>query len=322
MNHFALERPPDVEDWLDLRSPYYNASVAGALFGVHPWETLGDVVTQKLTGKRTPENAAMRRGIAMEPYIRDIARDHWSKDWLVPAYLYGYGPLLYTSDGLTPEEDDPLLEVKSTSDWLGAEPPKSWWWQVQAGCGCAQRKRGVIAYLDSRLEVGYYEVEFDPKSFKMLVSRAADVMAAIDLGEVPGGVDLSARNVSELYVTDDGEAVTLPDSAHLLEVLLAYQEAGRQETAAAEQKSLARDQLVRWLGPHSIGMAEGLDLYSFKQPRASRGVNTKRLLEEHPELVEAYTEDIPNARRIHLKHRNIIEASKKVWPEAEREEPL
>ncbi|HVE28356.1 MAG TPA: YqaJ viral recombinase family protein [Sporichthya sp.] len=319
---FTLPYPPDVEDWLDLRSPYFNASLTGALFGVHPFETLGDVCAQKLTGHRTEENDAMRRGTRMEPYIMDVASDMLSKQFVKPLVLHGYGCMLATLDGVEIDNPDQHLEVKSTTDWVGAEVPRYWWYQAQSQMGCYGSRETIFAYLDGRLEVQIAYVEFDEREFERIMNRAEDVMAALHIGEVPGGIDLSADNIAMIHPVDDGQAVALPDDAHAMEVLLAYQEASEQMKQAEAAKREARDQLVRWLGSHSVGMAGGLEVVSFKAPKPSRGVNVKRLLADHPELVETYTEDIPNSRRIHITKRNVIKVSEKVWPQAEQEEAL
>lgn len=315
--HFTLAYPPDLDDWLDLRSPYFNASVAGALFGVHPFETLGDVCAMKLTGHRVEENDAMRRGTRMEPYIIDVASDMLSKRFVKPPMLYGYGCMLATLDAIELDNPEIHLEVKSTTEWVGAEVPRYWWYQAQTQMGCYGSRETIFAYLDGRLEVQIAYVPFDEREFERIMARAEDVMAAIRLGEVPGGVELTADNISMIHPVDDGEAVALPDDALALEVLLAYQEASAQLSAAEAEKKKARDQLVRWLGSHSVGMAGGLEVVSFKAPKASKRLNMQRLLSDHPELVEPYTEDVPNARRIHLKDKNIIEVAKQVWPESE-----
>lgn len=315
--HFTLPYPPDVEEWLDLRAPYYNASMAGALFGIHPHESLGDVCAQKLTGHRVEENAAMRRGLRMEPYIIDVASDELSKRFIKPPLLYGYGCMLASLDAIELDNPDIHLEVKTTTEWIGGHALPHWRAQAMAQMGCYGSTETIVAYLDASLEVQYDYISFDEREFQRIMDRAEEVMAAIRLGEVPGGVELTADNISMIHPVDDGEAVALPDDAHALEVLLAYQEASVQLSAAEAEKKKARDQLVRWLGSHSVGMAGGLEVVSFKAPKASQKVNFKRLLADHPELVEPYTESVPNARRIYLKDKNIIEVAKQVWPQEE-----
>jgi predicted phage-related endonuclease len=317
--HFTIDYPADmpVEDWLDLRAPYYNASMAAALFGEHKWETLGDVCVGKLTGKRVEVTEAMDRGTAMEPYILAIAADVLSLKLIRPPVLYGYGPLLATCDAIVEDDPDTVVEAKSTTEWIGANLPRSWYWQVISQMGCKGASRAYVAYLDSSLKVQYFEVEFNERDFNRVVKRAADVMACIALGEVPGGVDLSARNVIDLHPTDDGEAVTLPDDAHVLEVILAYQEASEQVKLAEDEKRKARDQLVSWLGPHSVGIAAGMDLYSFKQPKATNRFNMGRFAAEHPDLIVEYMELMPNSRTINIKKGNVKKATEKVWPQRE-----
>jgi predicted phage-related endonuclease len=72
----TIERIPimDREQWLKLRKQDVTASVAGALFGVHPWQTIAGLHAEKcgleLPGP-DPESAVIRRGNALEPIVAE-----------------------------------------------------------------------------------------------------------------------------------------------------------------------------------------------------------------------------------------------------------
>ena len=70
----AVDRIPITsrEQWLELRKANVTASTVGALFGVHPWQTIAGLHAEKcgmeLPGP-DPESAVIRRGNALETVV-------------------------------------------------------------------------------------------------------------------------------------------------------------------------------------------------------------------------------------------------------------
>jgi predicted phage-related endonuclease len=108
----------DRDRWLQLRKPDVTASVVGALFGVHPYTTAGELYAEK-TGVEFEQktNVRMRRGLRLE---RAVAEEVAEKrpDWkITPAGIYLRDPDLRL--GATPDfivEGDPrgvgILQTK------------------------------------------------------------------------------------------------------------------------------------------------------------------------------------------------------------------
>jgi predicted phage-related endonuclease len=107
-----------------LRHQDLTASVAGALFGVHPYTTLYQVWAEK-TGRTAAQesNAAMDRGTMLEPIAIDLLR-HVRPDWSIDYPLAAYWRdseirLGATPDGSArrPDVDGPgIIQIKTTAD--------------------------------------------------------------------------------------------------------------------------------------------------------------------------------------------------------------
>ncbi len=72
-----IVRPESRDQWLDLRRPNIGASVAGALLGVHSYETAFGLYAQKagLLASDHEESSAMKRGRLLEPVAIELLQD-------------------------------------------------------------------------------------------------------------------------------------------------------------------------------------------------------------------------------------------------------
>ena len=58
-------------EWLDWRRQGIGASEAPAIMGENPWKTPKNLLKEKIEGSKSRPNAAMLRGIALEPEARE-----------------------------------------------------------------------------------------------------------------------------------------------------------------------------------------------------------------------------------------------------------
>ena len=144
----TINRPPDRDEWLTARRPYFNASAAAALFHEHPFLTLAEVVRAKLEPNLLGvENAAMRRGRHLEQAIAGWWSEEHGIALYEPEVMYVAGPLLATLDRRIVGNDTEAVEIKTTAKHVSG-PERYWWWQVQgadvlrrAGAGPHRRAR-------------------------------------------------------------------------------------------------------------------------------------------------------------------------------------
>ncbi len=119
----------DRDRWLALRKRDVTASVVGALFGVHPYETLAGLYAEK-SGVEFPDidNAVLRRGRLLEPVVAAAVAEQRPEWRIVKATEYLRDPHLRL--GATPDfyiEGDPRgLGVLQTKTVAPKEFKRSW----------------------------------------------------------------------------------------------------------------------------------------------------------------------------------------------------
>ena len=99
-------------EWLEWRSQGIGASDAPAIMGENPWKSPACLLQEKCLGKRTPPNAAMARGTALEPE----ARKHYETKVgirVIPACLQSrrFAWLRASVDGLA-TDGSTVVEIK------------------------------------------------------------------------------------------------------------------------------------------------------------------------------------------------------------------
>jgi hypothetical protein len=292
----VIPLPPTEAEWLAIRKPFFNASLAGCLFDEHEYVTLGDVCTEWLKPAEfdiVDEDRAklFRRGLQMEPYISNVAEEMLGVK-LSQAPMYRRGVMLATPDRIVENGDLTVnetwgVEIKSTRMFLRGQIKRSWWWQCQAQMWCADWERVVVAALDASLEVAIFEVWRDEDAIRQMMLRAEALVETLEWGELPAGVELSAQNVTYLWPKDTGAEHEV--GADLVGPLAEYLEARKNEKRWGEIKEKARDRCVAELGPDSTATIDGIGVFTYKASKDREVVDTKTMIAENPEIAAKYT---------------------------------
>lgn len=313
-----IEIPPDEQEWLELRRPHWNASLAGCLVPdehsktgcKHPYVTLGDALTEKLRDdfEVVDEDRArlFKRGLDMEPHIAAMVGEMTGLVLSRPTHMARRGPVLCTPDyyGVRRSSEEQIgVEIKSTRQYLGPVIPDYWRLQCQLQMWCMDWGEVVLGALDSTLDVTLYEIPRDDDVINSLVSKAQFYLDCLSLGEIPPGVTLSAGNVSTLWPRDTGATVELP--AETLSALNDYLIARAEEKEARLRKEAARDEVVTLLGGDSIAAIEGVEVATFKAAKDREVFDYKRLARERPDWAAEYTDTKPGVRSFHIKERGV-----------------
>lgn len=192
----------DENEWLRWRRGDITASVIGALFGVHPYETIFGCA-YRVRGLQLPEpksSPVLERGREFQQIIgRYLQRDH--ADWKIkPATHYlrapelrlGCTPDFYVT---VPEHGRGIIESKSVAalefrrSW--ANGPPAWICLQTLTCAMlARAKFGIIAcvVIDPWRwppELHEYHVPRHKDAERRLLEGVAKFWAAIDAGEMP-----------------------------------------------------------------------------------------------------------------------------------------
>jgi predicted phage-related endonuclease len=149
IEHWPIDPTPEGhENWLIRRKRDLTSSTIGALFGVHPWQTIAGLHAEKMGMELPgpdPDSAVIRRGTALEMVVAaEVAK--LRPEWLITkATEYLRDP--HARIGATPDfriEGDPrgvgMLQTKTMGSWKfkkeclsedGDEPTPPTWMILQ-----------------------------------------------------------------------------------------------------------------------------------------------------------------------------------------------
>lgn len=296
IERFTIPRSGDREEWLAQRRPYVNASAAGVLLNRHPFLTLGDYYTEKVTGQEREQTAAMRRGIRLESVIADW----WAEEFgggtalVEPTELYVGGPFMATLDRWAQDLDSPL-EIKSANSYVSSPPPY-WLDQCQVQMLCTGADTCQLVWFDATMQLQERTIAEDPALQAELVDRAQRFLASVEFGIEPE--DLSYQNIVALHPNPVG-AVELDDAA--LEFTRELATARRIKRDAGKDEDLLKDKLARVLGDHEAGHYHGHEIVTWRTSAATSRLNVDMLAADYPDLVERYSFPVAGSRRMLVK---------------------
>jgi hypothetical protein len=273
-------RPADRGAWLAARNFDVTASVAAAVFGVHPYVTpyqLWAIKTGRLSPEPEEESEAMERGNLLEPVVVEMIRRR-HPDWTV---TYGNDRAYFRNPelriGATPDAfvDRPdrygttLCQIKTASEsafrdhWLDPEtgeivPPT--WIAVQAiteatltGCASACVAVVVITWRGT-LQLHIVDVPIHLRLWKRLVDKVAEFWAMVDSGKEPDpDWSRDGAAVLDVYRESQPERRDLTGDPDIDATVERYLDAKATATAATRILDDLRPRIVRALGPAEVG---------------------------------------------------------------------
>lgn len=324
VKRFTLENPAKYglrDEWLAARAPFVGASECAALFGEHPFLTLGDLWAQKVERHDQAENRAMIRGRMLEDAVARWYAAELGVELVEPSVLYvvgvaddALGPVVVTLDTVDDEHPNGIreggegvlcatldreivgthsaLEVKTSAHYVH-EIERYWYWQAQAQMLCADLASVHFAVLDASLDLQSFTVAPNYEDQARLLERAIKFLRYVRRKEMPPDTWLSRAGVERLYPDPKPEAVELdPERAGgmLRKLALARRRAQEYKRDADTLAAM----ILYELGDFQDGTIDGRLVVTARVTHAS-DLDTKRLRAEHPELVHEYT--IPRTYR-------------------------
>lgn len=288
----TIRKPPEREDWLTLRRPFFNASATAILFDRHPFLTPGDYATVKLTGTEQEQTRPMRRGIALE----DALAQWWGQEHACAvgelADLFVAERVMATVDRWALDDDCPI-EIK-TANHRAFEPDPYWLDQCQSIMLCTDRDACWLVWFDPSMDLHERLIHEDVEQQKEIVLRADRFMAAIDLGIVPDWVELSYQNVAQLHPGEAGKTVELDDEGlGLVQALAMLRQVKRD---AEKEETEVKDALAKILLDAEAGAYDGQPILTWKTSKPRHVLDVDMLEADHPDLVEKYRRDKPGTR--------------------------
>lgn len=310
----TIIRPATREEWLSLRRQGIGSSEIATIAGLNPYDTPYQLWLRR-TGRapEIQENAAMRAGHFLEDAVarlfadatgREIEEDS-AADFIVrrddTPFLQVSPDRFYRlpeSEGGARERG--ILECKTTR--LPVDPdslPPHWFCQIQYQLGVAGLTRGSLAWLIAGRDFGYADITLAPDFFEWLVGLAARFMRDNIEGNTPP--DPISGEDTLLRFPSHAPGVTREAAP---ETFAAYEELkGLRERMRAdeERKKTLEDSLkIAFADAEALTYA-GRTIATWKAPKPSRRVDTKALIEAHPDIAREYEREVENPRRLLLK---------------------
>ncbi|BEI32963.1 YqaJ viral recombinase family nuclease [Polynucleobacter sp. HIN5] len=312
------------QDFTHNRASFLGGSDIGAILGVSKYCSAMDVWLEK-TGKRVDhkDSFALRFGSFAESFIADeyalLTGEHLiehSEGLAHPQYSFCVGhidrfvlekkelPLFHSDGGLNAKK---LLECKtanhySQSDW--GEPgtdaiPLPYLCQCLWYLGITNLSEIDVAVLLGGSDLRVYTVTRDVELESLMFEKAAFFWTEHvqkDMPPKPQSIDdcqaLFQRASIGKTLEASSEALELIRKLKALESQTQVEEVQIDGIKQALMETMADAEVLTYLGKPVI---------TWKAPKASYRIDTKRLGLEHPELVKAYQSPVQSSRRFVVK---------------------
>jgi predicted phage-related endonuclease len=269
-----VDKPADRGDWLTARHPYFNASDAGCLYGVHPFKSLADVALDKMQPQPDDAEAteAMDRGNRLEPAILGWFADKIGVQVVTPDYMPVNGKIMATLDGVIVGNDSCWIEAKSSREYISTLPDY-WYWQVVAQAAASGRRKCYVAYLDASMRFDYQEVHVPEDHVDNVLARAEQFMAFVEMGMMPEGVELETRHILRMFPQHEADSFIDIDDEQYAD-LQAWEIARLARLSAKENEDEAKNLVANMLGEAEGLRYDGKLVCTWRTDK--RGVRTMR----------------------------------------------
>lgn len=276
-----IERIPITsrEQWLELRKRDVTASTIGALFGVHPWQTIAGLHAEKcgldLPGP-DPESSVIRRGNALEPVVATEAAK-LRPEWRI-VKCTEYLRDAHTRIGATPDfwiEGDPrglgVLQTKTVNSWDFRkkwdgedEPVPPMWVLLQVATeamlsDAAFAAVGVLVVGDFNWGCHVVEVPRHKSTEHKIRVAVYSFWAALDAGHVPEiNYERDGDLVKLMYPREvEGKVVDLRGDNRIVELCEIRERNAALIKAAETAKKAAEIEMRTKLGDAEIAIVNG-----------------------------------------------------------------
>ena len=269
----------------------FGASDAPALMNASPYTSRGDLFVDKLQRPTVKEsNAVFHRGNVLEPVLVSEAARLLGISAVTPDVMYCSDRFRISLDGVDDAADPAVvIEAKTTTRYRisdASDLPPEWLWQ-----GWAQTLvTGAPVYfsvLDRDMKLSLIEAPTNKEAIELLRSEADDFAALVESGHIPESLDDFNADQIATIVKPEPTRIELPvEALSLVEQLVL---ARAQKKTAEQEEAQAKDELARLMRGHEIGSVAGMDVVSWKQQGGKSRVDTRALLEAHPQLRDQFT---------------------------------
>ena len=312
------------QDFTHNRATFLGGGDIGAILGVSKYRSSMDVWLEK-TGKKvdTKDSFALRFGSFAESFIADeyalLTGEHLvehPRGLIHPKYSFCVGhidrfvlekkelPLFYSDGGLNAKK---LLECKtanhySQSDW--GEPgtdaiPLPYLCQCIWYLGITNLAEIDVAVLLGGSDLRVYTVTRDLELESLIFEKAAYFWTNYVEKDIPP----KPQSISDCQALFQRSSVgkTMEASSEVLDLIRKLKALESQTQVEEEQINVIKQALMERMADAEVLTYLGKPLITWKAPKPSYRIDTKRLSLEYPELIKAYQSPVINSRRFVVK---------------------
>ena len=315
------------QDFTANRTKYLGGSDIGAILGFSKYRTALDVWLEK-TGRvvNNVDNLPMRFGTFAEAFVAceytaqtGFQLVHSEEGIFHPKYPFMVGHIdryvfetanesdgeLFNMDGSCAASH--LLECKTASpfnqsDWgeLGTdEVPMSYLVQCLWYLAITNLERCDVAVLFGNSDFRIYEVYRDKELEELIIAKAASFWNEYVLLDTPPPAQCEA-DYQQLFKKEISGKTVEADS-HICELSNKLQLLNSEIKSKELEISQIKQTIMGQMGEAEVLTYQGQVLATWKSPKQSYRLDSKRLEQEHPELIPQYQMPIHNTRRLVIK---------------------
>lgn len=309
------------QDFALLRAKSLGGSDVGAVLGLSKYRSAVDVWMEK-TGRSASyaDSLAMRFGSFAESFVASeyalttgLSLFHHESAFIHPDHSYMHGHVdrfICSSPTLFSEKGDLLadriLECKTANPFTAHEwgdvgtdqVPLPYLVQCAWYLAITGLKRADLAVLFGNADFRIYEIHRDLELEGMILDKAKTFWEQHVLADVAPPAQRES-DYKQLFSRSEAKAIEAPkETCELIKKLKSINEqidSYEQEVSHIKQSIMAQMKEAEVLTHH------GQVLATWKAPKPSMRLDTKKLSLEHPELMEAYQVQIANSRRLVIK---------------------
>ncbi len=275
------------------RTEHIGSSDVAAIMGYSPFAGPAEIWASKTMEIEDKTNAAMRRGISLEPLILRQAENELGKP-IIPdqRFISADDPLFAANlDGWI-IDGKIIIEAKSTGTWDGwgddgsEVVPEAYYLQVQHQMFCAESPVAQIWAAVPNMRTA----EFETRQF--IIPRNNDVITAIKntcrefwdnyvATKTPPPSEPKRVEFWSTVKRVDGESMEIPPA-----IYAEYCAATIFKRQAEARADAAKAKVLLAMGTASIGTVDGRPVVT---PQTQNRFDTAKFRADHPDIYEAYT---------------------------------
>jgi len=291
------------DEWLKVRKQGIGSSDASAAIGMNPYQSqleLWMVKTGRDASLPKPDSddpsSPVYWGHVLEPIVAEqyavLQHSDPDKHWMLANLDYA----------VAGDEEVQILECKTAGEfgsrlWKDGVPDYIQC-QVQHQLAVTGKQAADVCVLLCGQQLKIYRIERNEELIKALITLERQFWDFVETDTPPpaDGTDSADRALRHLYPVDQGETLDFSQSKDLSEAfgeLLAMR--SEMETLKSTESHL-KQRIQSQMGEASKATFPGGSV-SWKRSKDSVGLNTKKLLQEQPELLKRYPLTRPGSRR-------------------------